>query len=95
MYLIFFRYDSEKEEYTPIQAGQDIVPTGVVAKVLPVSSNVCRQYEKVYYKDEKLRLREGMELLSDEDLDELDRKSIEDVGVPFTPIEDEVTEVEV
>ena len=95
LYLIFFRYDSEEDVYTPIQAGQDIVPVGVVDKVLPVSSNVCRQFEKVYFKDGKLRLRDGMELLSDEELDELDRKSIEDVGVPFTPINDEITEVEI
>lgn len=95
MYLIFFRYDSAEDEYTPIQAGQDIVPVGVVDKVLPVSSNVCRQFEKVYFKDGKLRLRDGMELLSDEELDELDQKSIEDVGVPFTPINEEVTEVEI
>lgn len=95
MYLIFFRYDSAEDEYTPIQAGQDTVPVGVVDKVLPVSSNVCRQFEKVYFKDGKLRLRDGMDLLSDAELDELDRKSIEDVGVPFTPINEEVTEVEI
>src|SRR5699024_12135083 len=71
MHLIFFRYDKESDEYLPTDAGQDIVPTGVVDKVLPVSVNVCRQAEKVYYKDGKLRVREGMKLLSDAE----DRKS--------------------
>ena len=94
MHLIFFRYDKESDEYLPTDAGQDIVPTGVVDKVLPVSVNVCRQAEKVYYKDGKLRVREGMKLLSDAELDKADAQSIADVGVPFKIEPDNIVEVE-
>lgn len=94
MHLIFFRYNKESEEYTPVQAGEDIVPTGIVDKVLPVNSNVCRQFEKVYYKDGKLKVRDGMKLLSNKELDEADLQSIADVGVPFKLEENNVVEVE-
>lgn len=93
MYLIFFRYDKENDEYLPTNAGSDIVPTDVVDKVLPVTENVCRQFEKVYYKDGKLKVREGMKLLSDQELDEADLQSISDVGVPFKLEENNIVEV--
>lgn len=96
MNLIFFRYDEKEDVYIPMQAGTDIVPTSVVDKVLPVSENVMRQFEKVIYKNGKLLVREGMELLSDADLDEQDRKSldIENMGSPFVVEENEIVEVE-
>lgn len=93
MHLIFFRYDKENDVYLPTDAGPDIVPTGVVDKVLPVSENVSRQAEKVYYKDGKLRVREGMKLLSDAELDAVDLQSISDVGVPFKLEENNIVEV--
>lgn len=96
MNLIFFRYDEKEDVYIPMQAGTNIVPTSVVDKVLPVSSNVMRQFEKVIYKNGKLLVREGMELLSDADLDEQDRKSfdIENMGSPFLDEENQIVEVE-
>lgn len=95
MYLIFFRYDETQDLYTPTQAGQNIVPTDVVDKVIPVSENVCRQFEKVYYKDGKLKVREGMTLLSNSQLDKADEESIKDVGVPFeTEEKNNIVEVE-
>ena len=93
MHLIFFRYNEESDEYTPVQAGEDIVPTDVVDKVLPVKRNVCRQFEKVYFKDGKLKVRDGVELLSNKELDEADLQSIADVGVPFKMEENNVVEV--
>lgn len=96
MNLIFFRYDEKEDVYIPMQAGTNIVPTSVIDKVLPVSENVMRQFEKVIYKDGKLLVRDGMKLLSDEELDKQDEKSfdIENMGSPFVVEENEIVEVE-
>lgn len=94
MHLIFFKYSEKTDAYYPTQAGFNIVPNGVVDKVLPVDSNVCRQFEKVYFKNGKLRVRESMTLLNDSDLDAQDLRSIADVGVPFENTEENTVKVE-
>lgn len=93
MHLIFFRYDETADSYYPIQAGKDIVPTDVIDKVVPVERHISRQFEKVYYKDGKLKVRDGMKLLSNKELDEVDLQSIADVGVPFNMEENNIVEV--
>ena len=87
------RYDETADSYYPIQAGEDIVPTDVIDKAVPVERHISRQFEKVYYKDGKLKVRDGMKLLSNKELDEADLQSIADVGVPFNMEEKNVVEV--
>nr|WP_263313606.1 hypothetical protein [Mammaliicoccus sp. Marseille-Q6498] len=64
-------------EYKIIQAGSDIVPTQEYDKVLPTTEQIARQSDKVCFDGEKLILKNGMELLS---VDELNNQ-IEDVPI--------------
>lgn len=55
-------------EYEIVQAGAKIVPTEAYDKVLPTTERIARQHEKVYFDGEKLKLKEGQELLTVEEL---------------------------
>lgn len=91
MWTILFEYNEKKNIYVPVQSGYNVIPSAEIDKIVPVEKNVARQAEKVYFKDGKLKLRSGEKLLSDAELDENDKVSmeIEEMGIPF-PKDDKV-----
>jgi len=65
-WLLFLKLIDGK--YEIVQAGANIVPTEAYDKVLPTTERIARQHEKVYFDGEKLKLKEGQELLTVEEL---------------------------
>ncbi|MEX3459318.1 hypothetical protein [Staphylococcus hominis] len=65
-WLLFLKLIDGK--YEIVQAGANIVPTEAFDKVLPTTERIARQHEKVYFDGEKLKLKEGQELLTVEEL---------------------------
>lgn len=59
-------------EYVIEDAGFNIIPQKEYDKILPTTERVAKQIEKIYYDGEKLKLKEGENLLSLEELN--DRK---------------------
>ncbi|HEC2155306.1 hypothetical protein [Staphylococcus delphini] len=68
-WLLFLNYENGK--YHIKQAGSNLVPSEAYDKVLPTTEKIARQPEKVYFDGEQLRLKEGAELLT---IDELNRR---------------------
>lgn len=56
------------DEYVIEDAGFNIVPQKEYDKILPTTERVAKQIEKIYYDGEKLKLKEGETLLSEEEL---------------------------
>ena len=69
-WLLFLKL--ENNEYKITQAGADIVPTQEYDKVLPTTERIVRQSDKVFFDGEKLKVKEGMSLLSVDELNALD-----------------------
>lgn len=57
-YIILFKYDEDSKIYLPIQAGRGVVPNDSFDKVLPVQEHVAFQFEKLYFSDGSLKVRE-------------------------------------
>ena len=57
-------------EYVIVQSGSNILPTEEYDKVLPTTEKIARQSNKVYFDGEKLVLRNGMKLLSVDELND-------------------------
>ncbi|MFD7036745.1 hypothetical protein ACFV8V_13555 [Mammaliicoccus sciuri] len=57
-------------EYVIVQSGSNILPTEEYDKVLPTTEQIARQADKVYFDGEKLILKNGMELLSVDELND-------------------------
>lgn len=55
-------------QYEVVQGGYNIVPTQVYDKVLPTTERIAKQLEKVYFDGERLRVKDGEELLPLESL---------------------------
>lgn len=72
-------------EYEIVQAGYNLVPTQEYDKTLPTTEKIVRQFEKVYFDGEKLRLKEGETLLSIEELNAQNNQTLED-DIPTEPI---------
>lgn len=68
-WLLFLKLIDGKYEIA--QAGGNIVPTEAFDKVLPTTERIARQHEKVYFDGEKLKLKEGQELLTVEELNNI------------------------
>lgn len=56
------------DEYVIEDAGFNIIPQKEYDKILPTTERVAKQIEKIYYDGEKLKLKEGETLLSEEEL---------------------------
>ncbi|PTJ01302.1 hypothetical protein [Staphylococcus simulans] len=69
-------------QYEVVQGGYNIVPTQVYDKVLPTTERIAKQLEKVYFDGERLRVKDGEELLPLESLT---------IEAPETIITDEIT----
>ncbi|PTJ14045.1 hypothetical protein [Staphylococcus simulans] len=67
--------------YEIVLGGSNIVPTKSYDKVLQTTERIARQFDKVYFDGEHLRLKEGEELLT---IEELNAKRLE--GLPDNPI---------
>lgn len=65
-------------EYEIVQAGYNLVPTQEYDKTLPTTEKIVRQFEKVYFDGEKLRLKEEETLLSIEELNAQNNPNLED-----------------
>lgn len=65
-------------EYEIVQAGYNLVPTQEYDKTLPTTEKIVRQFEKVYFDGEKLRLKEEETLLSIEELNAQNNQNLED-----------------
>lgn len=72
-------------EYEIVQAGYNLVPTQEYDKTLPTTEKIVRQFEKVYFDGEKLRLKEEETLLSIEELNAQNNQNLED-DIPTEPI---------
>ena len=57
-YIILFKYDENSQIYLPVQAGRGVVPNDSFDKVLPVQEHVAFQFEKLYFSDGSLKVRE-------------------------------------
>ena len=57
-YIILFKYDEDSQIYLPVQAGRGVVPNDTFDKVLPVQEHVAFQFEKLYFSDGSLKVRE-------------------------------------
>lgn len=66
-------------EYVIEQAGSNLVPNKEYDKVLPTTERIARQADKVYFDGEKLQIKEGVVLLT---VEELDFQEEQLVGVP-------------
>lgn len=66
-----------EEGYFIEQSGSNIVPEKEYDKVLPTTERIARQADKVYFDGDKLQIKEGKELLSVEQLNELEQPPLE------------------
>lgn len=55
-------------EYEIVQAGYNLVPTKEYDKTLPTTERIARQFEKVYFDGNNLKVLESETLLSVEEL---------------------------
>lgn len=55
-------------EYEIVQAGYNLVPTKEYDKTLPTTERIARQFEKVYFDGNSLKVFESETLLSIEEL---------------------------
>ncbi|MDQ7231046.1 hypothetical protein [Staphylococcus haemolyticus] len=55
-------------EYEIVQAGYNLVPTKEYDKTLPTTERIARQFEKVYFDGNNLKVLESETLLSIEEL---------------------------
>ncbi|RIL71328.1 hypothetical protein BUY49_07040 [Staphylococcus devriesei] len=55
-------------EYEIVQAGYNLVPTKEYDKTLPTTERIARQFEKVYFDGNSLKVLESEALLSIEEL---------------------------
>ncbi|MFV5768039.1 hypothetical protein [Mammaliicoccus sciuri] len=66
-----------EEGYFIEQSGSNIVPDKEYDKVLPTTERIARQADKVFYDGEKLQIKEGKELLSVEQLNDIEQPAFE------------------
>lgn len=66
-----------EEGYFIEQSGGNIVPDKEYDKVLPTTERIARQADKVFYDGEKLQIKEGKELLSVEQLNDIEQPAFE------------------
>lgn len=85
-WVLFLEYNNGK--YEIVLSGSNIVPTKSYDKVLQTTERIARQFDKVYFDGEQLRLKEGEELLT---IEELNAKRLE--GLPDNPIANPTGEV--
>lgn len=57
-------------EYEIVQAGYNLVPTKEYDKTLPTTERIARQFEKVYFDGNNLKVLENEMLLSVEELND-------------------------
>lgn len=69
-------------EYEIVQAGANIVPTEEFDKVLPTTEKIARQFEKVFFDGEKLRVKDNETLASLEELNKVLKKEEAEVVIP-------------
>lgn len=69
-------------EYEIVQSGVNIVPTEEFDKVLPTTEKIARQFEKVFFDGEKLRVKEGEELTSLVELNKILEEEQARVAIP-------------
>lgn len=68
-YLVFIK---NGEVY---QSGYNIVPSGVIDKVLPVKKHVANQADKLYFDGETLKVRSGETLLTETEYEEYENSN--------------------
>lgn len=69
-------------DYEIVQAGVDMVPTEEFDKVIPTTEKIARQFEKVFFDGEKLRIKDGETLTSLDKLNESLREEEFEVAIP-------------
>ncbi|MCD9054999.1 hypothetical protein LDK94_06575 [Staphylococcus arlettae] len=69
-------------EYEIVQAGANIVPTEEFDKVIPTTEKIARQFEKVFFDGEKLRIKDNQTLSSLEDLNKILKAEEAEVAIP-------------
>lgn len=55
-------------EYEIVQGGYNLIPTQIYDKTLPTTERIARQFEKVYFDGNNLKVLESETLLSVEEL---------------------------
>lgn len=66
MWMLFLKLVDD--EYEIVQAGYNLVPTKEYDKTLPTTERIARQFEKVYFDGNSLKVLESETLLSIEEL---------------------------